>query len=188
MISSRQHHAIRLFLQGMYTDAEIAELVGVDAVTIGRWKKDPEFVKELKDKYEVLQAIDINWRIERNRQLLAPIYKEVSDRIEKGELGQMKLKDLIEVLQRVTREMRDDDKIAKLKGEEDKPKKTGEEDEFEGDDISSRYNKSALKGVIKEDRAEAEQGVRKMINLFRPSDEKLLENSDAQPVDESEIN
>src|SRR5215213_7147272 len=46
-LSPRQHAAIELLLHGQ-SDAQVAQQLGIDRVTVFRWRKGPRFARELE--------------------------------------------------------------------------------------------------------------------------------------------
>lgn len=184
-LNSQKLHAIRLFLKGIYTLEEIAEQVGVSRSTIGEWKKDPEFVTELKRKYALLDQIDAQWRLDRNKELLEPVLKALASKMEGQELEGLKIPELMKLIVTINREIREDTVLTK-QGKDDSPQDNVDTEKEEMDALEKRFNESqgvVLFGDDKDD-DEIEKAIDKTIKLFEPSEAQMKGIEETQKREE----
>jgi hypothetical protein len=99
----------------------VAKKVGVDVATIRNWLKNPVFDAVLKREIDSIDKVDREFRRDKMRRLLPPLYDEISERVIEGKLGELPTERIVKIITDLQHELRldtsgDGDATSKTQG------------------------------------------------------------------------
>lgn len=98
--------ASRLVAQGTMTDREIADHCRISRQLLAKWKALPEFMIEIRDKLNQYDKIDRQSRSKVHKDILMPMFAEFQQRISNGDLKDMKITTLKNMIVDISEQLR----------------------------------------------------------------------------------
>lgn len=112
-LTPQQIQAARFESFGISDRQLIANKVGVSPATISGWRKNDYYKKVIKVNVTIIENYGRKFRADVARQIIAPVYMELASRTnDPTQLIKMNTKDLLEILTKMTKEIRLDTIIA----------------------------------------------------------------------------
>ena len=112
ILSYRQCKAIRCLTVFGYNEKETASEVGVTVATVKAWMKKPAFINRLVTAERFITANAMESRLALNNEIVQKLYDEFFMRLDRGDLENVPMKDLLDMMTKFSNESRLDDKAA----------------------------------------------------------------------------